>query len=141
MKDYQTSILMSTSRPILFSAISENLAEWWGKQDNIIDQAKVVFKVSWGEPWYEFKVIHFERNKEMVWECIDANQKIVDLENIEKEWVGTKIIWTLTKLSDARTELQFKHEGLVPELLCFDFCSKSWDHFLKESLVKYVENK
>jgi len=69
---------------------------------------------------------------------MDANQKISGLEGVEKEWVGTKIHWELYELGEQRTLLKFKHEGLVSDLVCFDFCSQSWHRFLHESLVDYL---
>ncbi|MBL4649538.1 MAG: hypothetical protein JKY03_07385, partial [Aureispira sp.] len=97
-----------------------------------------LFKVSWGETWYQFKVVKYLKDYEMIWECIDANQKIDGLVDVEKEWVGTKIHWKLEKHEKDKTLLKFKHEGLVPEFVCFNFCSDSWDHFLKQALVNYL---
>ena len=34
--------------------------------------------------------------------------------------------------------LYFRHEGLTPELECFDMCHEGWTHYLA-SLVSYVE--
>ena len=70
---------------------------------------------------------------------VDANQKIEGLENVEKEWVGTKIHWNLERVGREKTLLKFQHEGLVPEFICFNFCCKSWDHFLRQILVNYLE--
>lgn len=138
MNDYSVTIVVEASRAHVFRAISTELSLWWGAQDNLIDQNKMIFRVSWGEPWYEFELLEYRQDQEMVWECIDANQKIKGLKNIEKEWVGTKIHWKLVALTQDRTELEFRHEGLVPELICFEFCSASWGHFLKEALVNYI---
>ncbi|KAA3635603.1 MAG: hypothetical protein DWQ02_09645 [Bacteroidetes bacterium] len=135
---YATSVEIMTSVPNVFEAICINLSNWWGKQDHKIDKEGIIFKVSWGEPWYQFKVIKFVKDEEVIWECIDANQKIKGLTGVEKEWVGTKIHWKLINLGNQKTLLEFKHEGLIPEFLCFDFCSSTWEHFLKESLVNYL---
>lgn len=135
---YTTSVEINTSVENIFEAICLNLADWWGQQDKEIDGGGVIFKVSWDEPWYQFKVIKYVKDEEVVWECIDANQKIKGLTGVEKEWVGTKIHWKLTKLESQKTVLEFTHEGLVPEFLCFEFCSSTWEYFLKESLVTYL---
>ena len=34
--------------------------------------------------------------------------------------------------------LYFRHQGLTPELECFDMCHEGWTHYL-DSLVSYVE--
>ncbi|MER3318045.1 MAG: hypothetical protein RIB79_07115 [Allomuricauda sp.] len=140
MENYTTQVTINCSIQEAFTAISKNLEDWWGKQDFPIDRTGLIFKVSWGEPWYQFKVLEYQENREMIWECIDANQKIDGLENVEKEWVGTKIHWTLSEIKKGKTLLEFEHQGLVPDFICFEFCAKSWNHFLKESLVNYLEN-
>lgn len=138
MNDYTTTV--EIDRPIskVFQAISKELTHWWGKQSEVVKGTDRIFKVEWGEPWYQFKVIEYHEPELMIWECVDANQKIKGLTGVEKEWVGTKIHWQLETLGENKTLLHFKHEGLVPEFLCFDFCSKTWEHFLKGPLVEYL---
>ncbi len=138
MSDYYTSIEFNSSSEKVFEAISKNLTSWWGQQDHLINKEGTVFTVSWGEPWYRFKVISYTENQEMIWECVDANQIIQGLDGVQKEWVGTKVHWRITELED-KTVLNFKHEGLIPEFICFNVCSSSWDSFLKVSLVQFLE--
>jgi hypothetical protein len=123
---------------MVFDAISKNLGNWWGNQDKLIEKSGILFKVSWGEPWYQFEVISYIKNQEMTWKCIDANQKIDGLKDIEKEWVGSVIHWKVKNLETNWSLLEFEHQGLVPELVCFNFCSDSWRHFLENSLVSYL---
>jgi len=138
MNSYSTSVEINISKEAVFQAISKDLANWWGYQDAPIEKKGTILKVSWGEPWYQFEVTEYHENKKMVWKCIDANQKIDGLKNVEKEWVDTKIYWVLQELDEQKTLLKFKHEGLTPEFICFKFCSKSWNHFLQGSLVSYL---
>ena len=138
---YKTEIEIGNSIEKVFQAISRNLGDWWGKQDQKINREGIIFKVSWGEPWYQFKVIKYVKDHEMIWECVDANQKIAGLENVEKEWVGTKIHWKLERLEKEKTLLKFQHIGLIPEFLCFNFCTASWDHFIKQVFVDYLDKK
>jgi len=140
MTHYTTQLEIPNSRHAVFMAISRELGNWWGQQDKLIDEKNLVFKVSWGEPWYQFKVLDYKENELMIWECIDANQLIPGLSGVEKEWVGTRIHWKLKEMSSNTTLLEFKHQGLIPEFLCFDFCSNSWEHFLKDRLVAYLAN-
>ena len=137
---YATLIEMSANPEIVFNAISTKLGDWWGEQSAPIQSENTVFKVSWGLPWYEFKVVKFEKNELMIWKCTDAHQIIEGLEGVEKEWVGTKIHWNLKAVDSNSTQLYFTHEGLVPQFVCFNFCSATWDRFLKDRLVSYVEN-
>jgi hypothetical protein len=138
VSSYKTSIEVNNTVETVFEAISRRLGDWWGNQDNAIDHEGIVFKVSWGEPWYQFEVVKYIQDQEMTWKCIDANQKIDGLPGVEKEWVGTEISWNFKSLDNDKCLLEFEHQGLVPELLCFKFCSSSWEHFLEDSLVKYL---
>jgi len=138
MTDYTTQLEIPISRHAVFMAISRELGKWWGKQDRLIEKKDTVFRVSWGEPWYQFEVVEYKENELMIWECIDANQIITGLTGVEKEWVGTKIHWKLVEISSNTTLIQFKHQGLIPDFLCFDVCSNAWEHFLKDRLVSYL---
>jgi uncharacterized protein YndB with AHSA1/START domain len=53
------------------------------------------------------------------------------------DWVGTTIYFDVAEAGDG-TMLSFRHEGLTPELECYDMCHKGWTHYLA-SLVSYVE--
>jgi uncharacterized protein YndB with AHSA1/START domain len=56
------------------------------------------------------------------------------------EWDGTTIYFDVVA-EDAASKgsvLSFRHEGLTPELECFDMCHEGWTHYLA-SLVSYVE--
>lgn len=139
MDHYTTTIKINTSAPTVFKAISTQLGDWWGQQDHPASKEEVIFKVSWGEPWYQFKVIKYNENNEMIWECIDANQIINGLEGVQKEWVGTKIHWRIKPISDDRSQLDFEHQGLIPEFICFEVCTRAWSDFLQQHLVSFLE--
>lgn len=138
MEDYQLTLEINHPAERIYKAITQELSNWWGPQDQLVSKEGDVFIVSWGEPWYQFEVIRFIENEEIVWRCIDANQIIDGLEGVQKEWVGTEIHWKL-KTNEAQTTLEFEHKGLVPSFICFQFCSDSWNHFLKDSLINYLD--
>ena len=139
MDHYTTSLEINSSQQDVFAAISIQLESWWGHQDAPADQINRIFKVSWGEPWYQFKVVKYEKDEGMIWECIDANQIITGLNGVQKEWVGTKVHWELMSLGDMKTRLNFKHEGLIPEFICFNVCTRAWDDFLHQHLVSFLD--
>lgn len=138
-KSYSTKLRAKTSETIAFEALSSKIGDWWGDQDRAVQHLGDVFKMSWGEPWYQFKVVEYVLGKKITWECIDSKQIIGDLDGVEKEWVGTQLKWTINKLNDGEIEIQFRHEGLVPDFICYDFCSNTWDRFIEFNLKKYLE--
>jgi uncharacterized protein YndB with AHSA1/START domain len=53
------------------------------------------------------------------------------------DWIGTTIFFDVSDDGDGAM-LYFRHQGLTPELECFDMCHEGWTHFLA-SLVSYAE--
>lgn len=137
---YSVQVSLNCSSKRVFEALSTKIELWWGDQDRPVSQVGDVFTVSWGEPWYQFRVVNYEPNTSVVWECIDSRQIIGDLEGVEKEWVGTQLKWTIDQITPQKTHLHFVHEGLVPEFICYDVCSTTWDRFITFNLKKYVES-
>ena len=54
------------------------------------------------------------------------------------DWLGTRIVFALRPTADGGTALDFRHDGLTPQLECFDQCREGWNHYLP-SLHEYVE--
>lgn len=50
---------------------------------------------------------------------------------------GTKMIFELTSKS-GKTELNFTHEGLVPEKECYEHCAQFWNMVIKEWLFNFI---
>jgi uncharacterized protein YndB with AHSA1/START domain len=53
------------------------------------------------------------------------------------DWIGTTIFFDVAEDGDGAM-LYFRHQGLTPELDCFDMCHEGWTHFLA-SLASYAE--
>ena len=39
---------------------------------------------------------------------------------------------------DGKTQVLFTHVGLVPQVECYDGCTKGWDQYIKGSLFKLL---
>ncbi|SMG48064.1 SRPBCC domain-containing protein [Arenibacter troitsensis] len=75
------------------------------------------------------KLVELIPHKKIVW--LVTESKLSFLEDVE-EWKDTKLIFDLQQYSDGETKVQFMHEGLTPEIACFDQCSSSWSRYLKQ---------
>lgn len=140
-KDYSTSIQVRATPKQAFEALSVGIRSWWGSTDPLAVQLGTTFKVSWGEPWYQFKIINFEEPTRISWACIDANQIIAGLEGVQKEWVGTELHWTIEEMPGGMVKVTLLHLGLVPSFICYDFCSTTWDKFVQDRLKNYLEGR
>ena len=54
------------------------------------------------------------------------------------EWVGTTPAFTLSEAGTGGCDLRFRHEGVSPQLECYDMCREGWDQSLT-SLRDYIE--
>jgi uncharacterized protein YndB with AHSA1/START domain len=108
---------------------TEAVASWWGPATGSADvggtlavsfmggRQRIVMEV---EPAFENRVVW------AVKEC-----------PLTPEWIGTTIFFDVAEGGDGTT-LYFRHQGLTPELECFDMCHEGWTHFVA-SLVSYAE--
>jgi uncharacterized protein YndB with AHSA1/START domain len=107
----------------------EAVTSWWGPATGSADaggglevsfmggRQRIVMHV---EPAFESRV---------VWSVQEAP--------LTPEWSGTTIFFDVTEAGDGAM-LYFRHQGLTPELECFDMCHEGWTHYLG-SLVSYAE--
>jgi hypothetical protein len=80
------------------------------------------------------RVIEAVPGRRVVWRTLDA-----ELAHAKdpSEWTGTVVRFEIERHGD-RTELRFTHVGLVPEVDCFEACSRGWSFYVGESLRKLV---
>jgi hypothetical protein len=53
------------------------------------------------------------------------------------EWTGTVITFEISPAGPG-TEVRFTHEGLRPEIDCFESCSSAWAFFIHGSLKRLI---
>lgn len=141
MKDYQCTITINAPAQKVYEAIAtqKGVQNWWTKDCQI--ETKLGGKVitRFGKT---YNVMQFKKlsNNEIQWECTDQHHEAEPPLSKEDEWVGTSVIFVMKQIDSNHTELHFTHKGLNSSLECFDICKKGWDHFIKTSLKKYLEN-
>jgi hypothetical protein len=133
--DYKTSIKVKASEVDAFNAVSSELDKWWGKVDNSISKKGDEFSISFGKTNWRFLITEYDQ---ITWKCIKAEHFVKGLTNIKEEWLNTEIAWTFNKNSDD-VEISMVHNGLTPELNCYDICESGWDFFTAASLKNYLE--
>jgi len=133
-QDYHSSITAHTDAEKAFDSISR-VSEWWAKNfEGKSQKPGDEFTVRFGETFVTFKVVDVVAGKTVTWQVVDCYLHwLTD----KKEWNGTKIKWEIST-SDNATQIDFTHIGLVPEIECYNDCSKGWNFFVKESLLKLI---
>jgi len=141
-KNYTEKVRIKASAEKIFLALTQQIDEWWGQVEGDSSKLNETFVVSWGEPWYQFKIKEFVNDKRIVWECTDANQVIDGLEGVEKEWVGNLLYWQIEKSDDnISVDLSLTQVGLTPAEICYDVCSSAWTGFIGSGLKSFLEEK
>lgn len=54
------------------------------------------------------------------------------------DWVGTTVHATIRPAADGGCAVTFRHEGLTPQLECYDMCRAGWDQYVP-SLRDYIQ--
>ena len=73
--------------------------------------------------------------KRVVWDTLDCNLHWM---KDKKEWKGTQIVWEILPVKDA-SRVEMTHVGLRPGIECFEDCRKGWNHYVKASLYRLID--
>ncbi|WP_299507701.1 SRPBCC domain-containing protein [uncultured Roseobacter sp.] len=139
-KNYERTIRTTASRSEAYAALTTGFTQWWTSDSGTFekpgDVAKFGFSGKLG--YWKFKATSLEPNRVEL-ECVEAlHLHEGQPKEIETEWLGTRAIWDIQETVGG-TEIHFVHDGLTPDLLCFDICEAGWDMFFVDSLQAYLD--
>ncbi len=112
-----------------------NVPEWWGitfngNSENQND--KFIVKMG-GDSFFNFTVAELLPGKRVVWLVTECHMPWY---SDKKEWTNTKLIFDLSE-NNGSTTLNFRHEGLTPNVECYKDCETGWTHWITTSLLSY----
>jgi hypothetical protein len=132
--DYHVSIIVHATPGEACNAICR-VSEWWtGNIKGSTKKPGDIFTVTFGETFSNFEVTEMEKNQKILWHVLDCNLHWL---KDKKEWKGTDVLWEIMPMKEA-TEIQMTHIGLRPGIECFENCNEGWNHYIKESLLKLI---
>lgn len=132
--DFNCSFTAKIDAEVAIKKIS-NVPGWWGVgfEGNSQNQNdKFVVKMG-GDSFFNFTVSEIIPGKKIIWSITDCNMPwYAD----KKEWANTRLIFDINE-NNGESELNFTHEGLTPEVECYNDCAPGWTHWINTSLHSY----
>jgi uncharacterized protein YndB with AHSA1/START domain len=129
--DFESTRTFRASAAQVLAALRtpEAVAAWWGPSEGSADVGgTLVVSFQDGQQRIVMDVLPAPEAR-VIWAVREAP--------LTPDWDGTTISFDVAEAGDGAM-LSFRHEGLTPELECFDMCHEGWTHYLA-SLVSYVE--
>lgn len=124
----------------VFQAVN-NVRGWWtgyyseeitGGTAALNDE--FIFRAADGAHYTKQKIVETVPGKKVVWLITHAELTFLEKKD---EWLGTKIIFDISK-KDGKTQLVFTHEGLTPQVECYNACAPAWSEYLQNRLLPLI---
>ena len=133
-RSYQKKMKIGAGREEVYQALTtqRGIAGWWTHLVDGAPSRRGKFAVSFEgmDQRIDLKVDHLLRPAEVDWTCLRHSAF--------PEWQGTRFAFRVAEISPDKSELSFSHQGLTPQLGCYQEIKGAWDYFL-HSFVNYVE--
>jgi hypothetical protein len=119
----------------VFDAVN-NVRGWWSQEiEGSTDKLNDEFTYTYTDVHKcKMKIVEVVPGKKIAWQVLD---NYFSFTKDKSEWKGTKVIFEISKVG-GRTQLQFTHDGLVPEYECYDACVKGWTQYIQTSLLNLI---
>ena len=138
-QDYTFNMECPGTAKEIFDAIL-NVRGWWsglyseeieGSSANLNDE--FAFSAGNGAHYSKQKLIELVPESKVVWLVTDSNLTFLEKPN---EWNGTKISFEISipdnNGQDTKIHVRFSHQGLVPDIECYNGCSSAWSRYMQQ---------
>ena len=134
-QNYSISFTTNQSAEEVFAAIN-NVRGWWSEEiKGPTDKLGAQFTYHHENVHRcKMKITEFVPYEKVVWLVLD---NYFNFTEDKTEWTGTKVVFEVSK-KEAKTQVRFTHEGLVPEYECFKVCSNAWGSYINGSLQSLI---
>ena len=139
-KNFTTTLIVDQTPEEVFNVV-RNVRAWWsgyysevikGDTEELNDEFS--FRAGGGAHYSRQKLIEVIPNKKVVWLVTDSK---LDFLEKKDEWTGTKVSFDISTKGN-KTELAFTHEGLTPEIECYNSCAPAWSQYLQNKLLPLI---
>ena len=112
------------------------VAEWWGVSisGNSAKQGDHFSGKMSADAFVNFTVEELVPGKRLVWLVTDS---YFPWYGDKTEWTGTRLVFVVQE-GGGEMKLSFTHEGLTPDVECYNDCHEGWTHWIKTSLFSFL---
>lgn len=137
-KDYRTELHFARSPEAVAEALTTvpGLASWWTTRVSGSGTDGGELRLAFPNSGYEDVVLSVRTTEQpcsIVWEV-----RAVPPVPAWEEWAGTRVVVQLDAEPSGGTTMRLHHQGLTPQLDCYELCSGGWDYVLA-SLRAHVD--
>lgn len=131
-QNYQQTITVSASAKEAYQSLTTGFDNWWtttrgNSYIEVGDRIKFTFPPN--ASYWTLEAKQLLPGKEVVLECVEAYHLIDGKPDApQTEWLGTTTRWEIEPDGD-KTAICFTHDGLIPDLHCYEVCKAGWDMF------------
>lgn len=124
----------STKSPEVIYETLLDIKSWWtglyaekitGASSKLNDEFS--FSAGGGAHNTTQKLVELIPGKKIVWLVTQSNLTFLDQPD---EWTNTKISFDIARTGD-KTDVRFTHEGMVPQIECYDSCTGAWMQYMQ----------
>ena len=139
-KNFTATLVVDQTPEEVFNAV-RNVRGWWSgyyseeiKGDSKELNDEFSFRAGEGVHYSKQKLIEVIPNKKLVWMITESELSFLEKKD---EWTGTKVIFDISTKGD-KTQLVFTHDGLTPEVECYDACAPAWSQYIENKLLPLI---
>lgn len=134
-RDFTSTLVVDQPPSEVFNAVT-NVRGWWS------EDVEGGTAGEGDEFTFEVKDVHYSKQKlvevvpdeKVVWLVTESDMTFISERD---EWTGTKVIFDISAEGD-KTKLTFTHEGLAPEVECYEACAPAWEQYVQHSLRRLI---
>lgn len=139
-KNFTATLVVDQTPEEVFNAV-RNVRGWWSgyyseeiKGDSKELNDEFSFRAGEGVHYSKQKLVEVIPNKKLVWMITESELSFLEKKD---EWTGTKVIFDISTKGD-KTQLVFTHDGLTPEVECYDACAPAWSQYIQNKLLPLI---
>ena len=135
-QDFSISFTTSKSAEQVFNAVINPKLWWSGQIDGETNKLGAEFTYKYKDVHESTQVVtEFTPNTKVVWNVTKSHLSFLKQKD---EWNGTNIIFEISEHNGV-TELKFTHQGLKPQIECYEACSSGWSSLISVNLKNLIE--